>query len=624
MAGGVQPRRIYVAFEGGGAKGISHIGALKAINELEAKGIVEVKGYAGTSAGAMVAALAAAGYTADELFDDRPGRNSDILTLLSAQIKTLPPSEQVAFGDISSPTGLFGSGGWSIIQRFFGRSAKMLKRLRSVLPQWSVWLSVALVLTLLVAVGWGIVIGPANQHAPAVWSFAVGMAVLLIVVLLGALISIFWILGGLANVGNVRRVYEFAVAQKLKGRIKSGPPLFDHLSRAANAAAIARGAASRPLLKIIGTNISRGELKLFSPETTPFVPIADAVAASMCIPTIFEAHTVGGDRYFDGGLVSNLPVWAFDEERAMDQDALTIAIELGDTDPQAARPSSDKLKYDWVAPTLRTAIFGANALNVRAAGRLHTIRLTNSLDMLDFDKTREEYRQAVIEAADAARRQIQVDILGIPRLLDELCLELRDLIALGWTEAMGGRLPGGTIRVAIAVLEGGFTETYRVSHTAGFSCCEEGLLLPVWLTFVSELVVLMDTDEEGRDPNTRRVLLAGDQFNTRAFSRLGFGDEAPAAPAPENRLRAACAWPDRKWLYCRAFDADGDLPKRRLEDGFPKYIVMVDGDHPISDPEVGGLILGYVDQIVVTKFVERIKKTRDMQASKMAQRKSRS
>jgi len=50
-------------FEGGGAKGLAHVGALKAIDSR-----VEFIGVAGSSAGAVVAALVAAGYKADELF----------------------------------------------------------------------------------------------------------------------------------------------------------------------------------------------------------------------------------------------------------------------------------------------------------------------------------------------------------------------------------------------------------------------------------------------------------------------------------------------------------------------------------------------------------------------------
>jgi len=52
-------------FEGGGAKGLAHIGALKAGEEHR----VNFLGVAGTSAGSIVAALVAAGWRADELYD---------------------------------------------------------------------------------------------------------------------------------------------------------------------------------------------------------------------------------------------------------------------------------------------------------------------------------------------------------------------------------------------------------------------------------------------------------------------------------------------------------------------------------------------------------------------------
>lgn len=58
-------------FEGGGAKGLAHVGALRAAEEQH----VRFLGVAGTSAGAIVAALVAAGYKADDLYcpDTRKG-----------------------------------------------------------------------------------------------------------------------------------------------------------------------------------------------------------------------------------------------------------------------------------------------------------------------------------------------------------------------------------------------------------------------------------------------------------------------------------------------------------------------------------------------------------------------
>ena len=59
------PHRVFVAFAGGGAKGLIHVGALKALEDRQ----VQFCGLAGTSAGAVVAALKAAGFEASDLLD---------------------------------------------------------------------------------------------------------------------------------------------------------------------------------------------------------------------------------------------------------------------------------------------------------------------------------------------------------------------------------------------------------------------------------------------------------------------------------------------------------------------------------------------------------------------------
>jgi predicted acylesterase/phospholipase RssA/FMN phosphatase YigB (HAD superfamily) len=57
---------VFGLFEGGGAKGLAHVGALKAAEERQ----VKFRGVAGTSAGSIIAGLIAVGYTADELFSE--------------------------------------------------------------------------------------------------------------------------------------------------------------------------------------------------------------------------------------------------------------------------------------------------------------------------------------------------------------------------------------------------------------------------------------------------------------------------------------------------------------------------------------------------------------------------
>lgn len=63
---GIAKSPVFLILEGGGAKGIAHLGALRAVEELK----YPIAGIAGASADAFVAALAAAGYQSQELLDD--------------------------------------------------------------------------------------------------------------------------------------------------------------------------------------------------------------------------------------------------------------------------------------------------------------------------------------------------------------------------------------------------------------------------------------------------------------------------------------------------------------------------------------------------------------------------
>lgn len=82
----------YAIFEGGGAKGIGHVGAYRAMD----KAGLALRGVAGASAGAIFAALVAVGYTADEIFEDA---DKHILTALN----------------VGSPVGLIGERKWGKI-----------------------------------------------------------------------------------------------------------------------------------------------------------------------------------------------------------------------------------------------------------------------------------------------------------------------------------------------------------------------------------------------------------------------------------------------------------------------------------------------------------------------------
>ena len=79
---------VTLTFEGGGARGLLHIGALRALEEVErshgnetsALPIYKVRGVNGTSIGSIIAALYSVGYTSNDMLDEKE-RRSTILEL---------------------------------------------------------------------------------------------------------------------------------------------------------------------------------------------------------------------------------------------------------------------------------------------------------------------------------------------------------------------------------------------------------------------------------------------------------------------------------------------------------------------------------------------------------------
>ena len=67
-------------------------------------------------------------------------------------------------------------------------------------------------------------------------------------------------------------------------------------------------------LHIVVSNLSQASSVICSAESTPKLPVAEAVRMSMSIPLVFEAVTGReGDVYIDGGVLENFPIHVFDD-----------------------------------------------------------------------------------------------------------------------------------------------------------------------------------------------------------------------------------------------------------------------------------------------------------------------
>lgn len=412
---------VFLAFQGGGARGISHVGGLAAVNELR----LRIVGVAGTSAGAIVAALIAAGYKADDLLN--PDTRTHLLKV-------------VAGGKYKQATSLFTEDGWKEIKlwRDLGKPSSWLSKiLRHKLK------TLLLVLLLLLGV----------PNPPLLGLGIIG---------LGGYVyrRLVRTHDGLASLTDVRELANSAIAE----RMRLDP-------RGANGHGITFGqmhhAGGLPL-KLVATNVTDQALELFSFETTPDVAVADAVAASICLPFVFKPWSfvykrVGDSRaicrrFLDGGLMSNLPAWSFDEERALSPTAVTIAFGLSTPDETArleldSAGSKTRKQPHWFFAALNTVVAGPPELHFRGIDRLVQVQLASTIKVLDFDAPFSDLAADVLAARRDAKAVLLEQLTYAPRLfreyLDRMRMEVQPEL---YRFIHGDEYRGeGSLRITVAI-----------------------------------------------------------------------------------------------------------------------------------------------------------------------------
>ena len=391
-------RPVFVVLEGGGAKGVAHIGALQALEELGYK----VEGIAGASAGALVAALYALGLSSREIIDAENKKH--VLQKL----------------DIEDATKIVGSGWkWIALARFL------------VGPR-----GVCLVLAVVVLTLVSMIV--AQLSALSTVGIVVGVALLTYFLTRR-------VLGGLARLDKFVDCFDQLAKMRLGSEIGERAR-FRHF---------APGSNGRPVLKLVATDITRGTMELFSPEKTPDVPVSEAVAASICIPIIFRSRKIteglpdGNTRHFlDGGLVSNLPAWAFDNDRPCHSYPPTILVEIkskSDTSPLGS-------PFQWFKRAVTTAIFGAKELSVRGVEPSVVVSVrVDDLHFLALDADLAKLGRAVAKARDATMMTLEARD-NFEDLIQDLHTHCRRILS-GSLDADDRRPDIGNIRATISELQ---------------------------------------------------------------------------------------------------------------------------------------------------------------------------
>lgn len=511
--------RALVAFAGGGAKGLIHVGVLRA---LEKRG-VKFCGVAGTSAGAIVAALKAAGFTSDDLVDASSGRT------LIHHLEEIDPK-------IRRVTDFFGPGGWGRVVLF---------RLAIEHPRIALVAVSAAVVAAPFVTAWVLV-----TKAWFGWILYAVLGVLALAVVLS-------LIGGLAQV----RRFHAALGTLLQRKLFPDDP--DRVVRMGDF-----GRDGRPSLKIVSANLTRMKLHLFSPHRTPDVPVADAVAASICLPVIFTPWFIDGHLHVDGGIVSNLPAWPFDEDRELDPEALTIAVEIAGSEERRRLT-----RFTWLSAAVQTGLFGSGELNLRVSGQAERLVLRSSLKLLQFDLSLQQAIEEVADAERAASVKLDKRLFRRPALYRDACSVTQALVQ----DVLESVLPAaaGRVRVAVSSPDRDYYKSLRLRFATGFEADpDEGVLLPI----------------EGS--------VAGAVWRS-GRSRL---EIAPIAaklnlPGPENRRRRKLLWNDMKWIFC--------IPISDPDTGQVRLVVQVDGSIPLRKT---GRVAAAFDRIErdVTEFFSLI------------------
>lgn len=338
-------KNLYAVFEGGGVKGIAHVGAF-ARAQFEQN--VLFKGFAGSSAGAIVASLAAAGYDALD-----PGQNLDDLwqILLDEDLANWPGEMVQTMRQIDYLKFLEGHDEVSLAE--IKNSYKELTKIAALYNYQSSfnWLTMPKKRALFRA--W--------------WNSGTFEKIVKRVInnygLYGTSPFLNWMHEQLVNRGiadNQRRVTFLSLMQR-----------------------------KQTYLTVIATDLIHRTALQYNFRLTGTTDIAQAVQASMSIPIFFQPFSYGNGFLVDGGLVSNFPAWVFSDELDNDPDAYVLGFQLA----QGDRTNYAIETFEQFAGDLfQTTLGGSAFMQTHGIDRIVQIPIQTNpkISAVKFDLTPEE------------------------------------------------------------------------------------------------------------------------------------------------------------------------------------------------------------------------------------------
>ncbi len=334
-------------FEGGGARGFAHVGALRATEVRDLK----FKAVAGTSIGAVIATLVAAGYKSEELY--RHPKGQEEAGLLSGDLEQL----------LMDP-------------REYKRAKRVLDHLKVVIPRGekaktSCRGRIARFIGESFHLSWWTAIAAVNISFLA---YLVHWRVL----------RDLWKTSGAVGTAAFRVWLNQNLAEKL-GLQPGTVVTFRDL----------------PIpLRVIATDLTSCNIRIFGTDSTPTMEVAEAVSASISFPFFFKPVLIEKCLFVDGGLTSNAPAWVLDDIRDdSDKSIPTFNFKLLDPPEQILSSNwPEKNRVPILAFFQRLVPSSLNSravLESRKIDDFHLIELRSTVRTLDFDLIRERRGELV-------------------------------------------------------------------------------------------------------------------------------------------------------------------------------------------------------------------------------------
>ncbi|WP_426817787.1 patatin-like phospholipase family protein [Winslowiella sp. 2C04] len=310
----------YAVFDGGGVKGIAFAGALKAVSESN----IKFAGYAGASAGAIIAFLSSIGFTGDEIF--KKIQFIDFIGLL----------EQPVTDELHIVKSVI------VKRKAIGWIKKKPNFLRILKQLWKLYYCVS------------------NKERK---------------IFDDAMNRLF------DNNGFYKKT-------KIEELLKAYSHEKLTINKTSNAVFLSFAAHFKHTnidLRIIATDITSGNAVEFSHKKTPDICVIQALLASASYPIVFEPSNFNGNYLADGGLSCNLPTYLFHKDSF--KRLPIFAFDLVSTPPKKTITTKVNF-FEHVNSLINSSLDAStNIISDVSGGIAIPIRVPNTINATDFKLT---------------------------------------------------------------------------------------------------------------------------------------------------------------------------------------------------------------------------------------------